>query len=339
MHELSEPRLTVGFPAPLAADQWAREHAQGLVPSIWPYGLEGLAEWYALDSISLPSITRADRLRDLIPQRRTSAGVGLTWDENTAARMQLHARREVYATGAIWVTDAAARGENVRRSVRTLRRCQGVWVLSRAQLSPLSRMIEGHRTQVEFVKFGIDTSFFTPKPAPEAPLVLSLGIDRDRDIATLYRALARVREHFPAARLLVQTTASLPAPDGVEVIGRMAHQELAELYGLASVVVVATRPNLHVSGMTVALEAMASSRPVVLTATAGMSDYVHDDIDGFTVAPGDHDAFADRIVALLKDPGLAEEFGRNGRSRVAEQHDTSAMVSALHGLLASLPRS
>ena len=108
---------------------------------------------------------------------------------------------------------------------------------------------------------------------------------------------------------MVQSRTQLQPPDGVTVVPYLTHQQLREAYERASVVAIATRPNLHASGMTVSLEAMSVGRPVVITETPGLDDYVRDGDTGFLVPCNDHRALAARIGTLLEDHAAAEAMG------------------------------
>ncbi len=157
-------------------------------------------------------------------------------------------------------------------------------------------------------------------------MLFSAGGDRDRDPATLLKAIEIVRRTRPDIDVLVQSRTALTPPDGVKIVPYLTHSELRAAYGRASVVAIATRPNLHASGMTVSLEAMAVGRPVVITSTAGIDDYVAHGSTGFLVQPGDHEAMARHIIGLLDDHAAAATMGRRARERV-EEHFTSARMS------------
>jgi glycosyltransferase involved in cell wall biosynthesis len=186
---------------------------------------------------------------------------------------------------------------------------------------------------MEFLRFGIDENFFTAHSYPQVPLVISLGRDRDRDPVTLFEAMEEVKRLKPETSIAVQTTSDRPVPAGVRVLPMMPHAELRDLYRKASVVVVATRPNVHVSGMTVALEAMATARPVVISRTSGMEDYVQDGISGLLVAPGDAKAMATSVLDLLADPGAAANMGRRGRDIVERRHTSTQMAGQIHRII------
>jgi glycosyltransferase involved in cell wall biosynthesis len=159
--------------------------------------------------------------------------------------------------------------------------------------------------------------------------VLSVGGDRDRDPATLFAALERVHAERPDVELVVQTASDLAPPAGVTTVPHVSHRELADLYARASVVAVATRDNLHASGMTVSLEAMATGRPVVMTRTPGIEDYVADGRTGLLAPVGDPGALAAHVLRLLADEHEARAFGAAGRAAVEQRLTTRHLAASL----------
>ncbi|MDF2508206.1 MAG: hypothetical protein K0Q52_2065 [Microbacterium sp.] len=302
---------------------------------MWPYGLDALRDHAAVDVIELPPPGRVARVRARLGiGPRPVEGLGVTWDENTAYRMQILHPRTRFATGVIWLTDMAQAGSSPARLVSMLSGAESVWVLCEAQLDPLHRLLGDRGPRVFSIPFGIDSDFFSAQPFPTQPRIVSVGNDRDRDPAALYAALARVLAARPDTDVVVQTASELVPPDGVRVVRHMPHAELRDLYATASVVVVPTRPNLHASGMTVALEALSTARPVVVSDTPGMRQYVSEGRTGHLVPPGDPEALAGAVLALLDDPQRASELGRNGRIEVEHSFTTQIMVAALvQGLL------
>ena len=67
----------------------------------------------------------------------------------------------------------------------------------------------------------------------------------------------------------------------------------------------------------VALEAMASSVPVVASRVGGLPEVVPDGKAGFLLPAGDVEAMAARVVQLLTDEGLHTRFAAAGRRQAA----------------------
>ena len=60
------------------------------------------------------------------------------------------------------------------------------------------------------------------------------------------------------------------------------------------------------------VDAMAASKAAVATRVGGVPEVVADGETGFLVPPRDHEAMADRIIALLKDDAAESAHGRGG---------------------------
>ncbi|WP_181437327.1 glycosyltransferase family 4 protein [Curtobacterium sp. MCPF17_047] len=246
---------------------------------------------------------------------------------------------DVALSGVIWATDApnsmAARLKQ-RLSRQALRRMSLVWTLSKPQVEIVERWLGAGGPPVRYLRFGVDHEFFAEKPFPSAPMLFSAGGDRDRDPATLFRAIEIVRRERPTIEVMVQSRTLLQPPDGVTVVPYLTHLQLREAYERASVVAIATRPNMHASGMTVSLEAMAVGRPVVITETPGLDDYVQNGETGFLVPCNDDRALASRILTLLEDHDVARAMGGKARERVVASFTSAQMADELAIFAASV---
>jgi glycosyltransferase involved in cell wall biosynthesis len=76
----------------------------------------------------------------------------------------------------------------------------------------------------------------------------------------------------------------------------------------------------------VTLEAMAAGKPVVVTRSGGPQEVVEDGRTGFLVPPGDSDALAKSITAVLSDPARAAAMGNNAREKVHREFTLEGMV-------------
>jgi glycosyltransferase involved in cell wall biosynthesis len=83
-------------------------------------------------------------------------------------------------------------------------------------------------------------------------------------------------------------------------------------------------------------EAMAMGRPVVAAKAGGPTEIIEDARTGFLVSPGDDEALAARISALLQDPELATRIGEAGRHAVIEKfsaEDHGRVVADLYAAM------
>lgn len=324
---------------------WEERHANGLIPDRWPYGLNGITRHFeAARAVEVGPLRPLRLLRALLARRQPQrdgqpATISLSWEEDVALRMLEQYPADVAMSGVIWATDAPnSRGAQLKRhlSRKALRRMSLLWTLSKPQVEIVERWLGAGGPPVRYLRFGVDHEFFAEKPFPTTPRLFSAGGDRDRDPATLFRAIDIVRRERPEIEVMVQSRTQLRPPEGVTVVPYLTHQQLREAYERASVVAIATRPNLHASGMTVSLEAMAVGRPVVITETPGLDDYVHDGETGFLVQCDDHRALASKILSLLDNPAEAEAMGRRARGRVVAGFTSAQMADELATFAASL---
>lgn len=77
---------------------------------------------------------------------------------------------------------------------------------------------------------------------------------------------------------------------------------------------------------TMNLEAMAASRTVIGTCFGGTPEAVDDGHTGFIVNPYQTSSIAERLTALLDEPGLAESMGAAGRHRSIERFTIERMA-------------
>jgi glycosyltransferase involved in cell wall biosynthesis len=314
--------LRIVYTPGLSAADWSTRHARGEVPSRWPYGFELFADrGFEVDPDGQSPV-------------RPSATLG--FDERVASQVASSSGTRV--CGAIWIADELStpsrRPRRIlarRRTVQALRRMNQVLAYSTASAQALPDLLSIDPRRVRFIPLGIDTAFYSRAATEnDGQLVLSVGNDRSRDITTLYEACAYVHSHLPTVAFKIQTSDPRPAPDCVTTVDRLRdHAELKNLYAACSLVAVATRPNLYTSGSTVALEAQAVGRPVVMSRTPGMESYVQHDETGLLVKAGDYRGMGDAMLKLLRDPARARAMGANGAERVLARHSTASMTAAI----------
>ena len=66
------------------------------------------------------------------------------------------------------------------------------------------------------------------------------------------------------------------------------------------------------------MEAMAVGKPVVATNVRGNCDLVEDGVNGYLVHLGNPYSLADAILKLVRNPELAQQFGKAGRKKIED---------------------
>jgi sugar transferase (PEP-CTERM/EpsH1 system associated) len=195
------------------------------------------------------------------------------------------------------------------------------------------------RTPVRVVPNGVDHDYFRPTGA---------GVDLDSMVFT-------GRMDFPPnvagvlhfyRRILPQIRGSRPRAHWT-IVGANPSAHIQELQADPGVTVTGyvddVRPYLESAAVVVSplvtgggiknkvLEAWAMARPVVATRLGCAGLYAHDG-ENLSIA-NDPREFAIRVVALLDDPGAAQELGRAGRRTVIERYGWDTQASNLEAVL------
>jgi glycosyltransferase involved in cell wall biosynthesis len=158
------------------------------------------------------------------------------------------------------------------------------------------------------------------------------------------RVLARLREGFPDARLIMvgrdrglleptrRAAAELGVRDHIEFVGPVAKAAVPKQLARGDLYLNTPRiDNVPIS----LLEAMACGLCVVSTDVGGIPYLVQRDREALLVADGDADAMAAGAARCLREPELAARLSDAGR-RLAERHDWGEMLprweTLLHGM-------
>ncbi|MBC7905690.1 MAG: glycosyltransferase family 4 protein [Rhodospirillaceae bacterium] len=172
-----------------------------------------------------------------------------------------------------------------------------------------------------------DTQFYRPMPAPAKGYVLSVGLDPMRDYAALVEAARGM-----AAPFIIKTNRPMDTdlPPNVRVIReRISYNALRSLYAGASVVVVPLLDAHHASGVNGVLEAYAMGKPVIVSDSTGIRDFVIPNETALVVKPGDVAGLRQAIASVTASPELAQRLAVAGRQLVETRFSQAAFASRL----------
>lgn len=179
----------------------------------------------------------------------------------------------------------------------------------------------------------VDTQFFTPDPTQKRMRQVCSAGAVNRDYRTLVEAVRplNVPTKIAADTAWAHSTGQVRLdnlPSFVEMRSWGSYQNLRTLYAESAVVVVPLeRPML--SGVTVALEAMAMGRPVILTRNAYVEEFLKDGEHGFFVDQGDVVGLSEKLKFLLSDPDAANQMGENARRWVLDRYTVESYVQKI----------
>ncbi|MEW2166769.1 GT4 family glycosyltransferase PelF [Streptomyces sp. NPDC007084] len=194
---------------------------------------------------------------------------------------------------------------------------------------------------------GVDPAAFPPAgPEPERPTLSWAGrVDPIKDLETLIRAFALVRERLPDARLRLfggtprggeayrerceALAAELGHGAAVTFEGRV--EDIKDAYAAGNVVMLSS---ISEGFPFTLIEAMSCGRATVSTDVGGVREAVGD--SGLVVPPRDPAAMAAAALELLGDPGRRRSMGEAARLRVIEQFTLRQTVDTFRSVYREL---
>jgi len=219
----------------------------------------------------------------------------------------------------------------------------------------LAHTLRTQESRIDVVRSGVNLGLFNPgMPRAEARLLAGLpaqvplagiiaALRPEKNHSLFLRAARRVLRQIPEARFVI-------AGDGPE--RPRIERQCAELGISDRVLLLGTRTDVALicRGLDVAvlsssavetvplalLEASGCATPSVATAVGSVEEIVVDGETGFTVAPGDEAALAERIGRLLASGALRERLGAAARRRAEERFDEREMIRSYQDLFLSV---
>jgi glycosyltransferase involved in cell wall biosynthesis len=184
----------------------------------------------------------------------------------------------------------------------------------------------------EFIRFGVASDAMVvpvQRKAHRPVRLVALGNDMHRDWETLVAAA----QPFSGCRLRIGSKnidrRLTDYAHNIEVIAPSSRSEIAELYAWADLAVVALKPNLHASGITVIFEAVLRGLPVVCTDTGGIRGYFSDE-DVRYVPPQDPVALRRAFQGLAEDDQMRFAMATHAQARMLSSDLSSRSFARRH---------
>lgn len=199
-----------------------------------------------------------------------------------------------------------------------------------------------HRDMVMIIPNGVEPEQFMTLPeeprvkiAPQEKAIVFLGrLVPEKGLWHLVNCMPQVLESIADAKLYIggrgpqkaileQRVADLGLEERIVFTGFLKAQERNHVYDRASVAVF---PSLYEPFGIVALEAMATRTPVVVSNVGGLAEIVADQITGLKVPAGNESALAEAIIKILADQDLAGQLVRNAWNEVNQVYSWDAIA-------------
>ena len=179
---------------------------------------------------------------------------------------------------------------------------------------------------VKVIYNGVDKDVFSPGPEQHQnkyPTVVAVArIDPVKDLVTLIRAAAIVKEKINDVRFIVYGSVTVPEyfEECLTLVSELALKENFIFAGHTDNIAAAYRSGdvVALSSITEAfpysiVEAMMTGKPIVATDVGGIKEALGD--CGLLVKPREHVQLAQSIITLLENPGLRFSLGAEARQR------------------------
>ncbi|MBN2301290.1 MAG: glycosyltransferase family 4 protein [Lentisphaerae bacterium] len=207
---------------------------------------------------------------------------------------------------------------------------EGLICLGQGEYQHARRLFPSQQRKIHFLPFAIDTNFWRPDKNREqaSPLyIVFMGKDYQRDfdlVAAIAAALPQYHFKFITRSIRpedVPPNAELLAGDWKEAV--YSDAEIRAILQRCALVILPLKESAKPSGQSVALQAMACGKPVLITRTAGFwePDVVLDRQHLRFVASDRLTEWCQAIEGLMNNPAECAALGRRARQLV-ERNNT-----------------
>lgn len=209
--------------------------------------------------------------------------------------------------------------------------CDLVICNTRPLIRAVSDRYPAARDKLAFVRWGGGLG----RPAPERLQdkgYIFCGGRTNRDFDTVLEAAATLK----ARTILVvgeDTRFGRDVPECVTVLRNISDGKFQSLIEQARIVVISLkRPDIS-SGQVVLMQALRCGKPTVISATAGIEDYVADGVDVLLFRPGSAQDLSARLRSLLGDAGLRRAMGTAAAATYERKYNSATFARDLHATL------
>ncbi len=214
----------------------------------------------------------------------------------------------------------------LRMQKRVIQKMPTLVTVSENSYDDIVRDFEVDPRRMRVIPVGVEHDVFVPPTLPRVPgrIVATASADHPlKGIVPLLEAVAKLRTERDIELIIVgkaseggaaaKTIERLGLEDTVRFVTGVTEAELVTIFGSAHVGVV---PSLYEGFSLPAIELMSCATPLVATTAGALPEVVGD--AAYSVPPGDTEALAKAIKAVMDDDELAARLGAAGRARVME---------------------
>ena len=219
----------------------------------------------------------------------------------------------------------------------------------------------GLRTALHVVPNGVEVNDFAGG-APDPALQTKWGFSGKRVIgyigtfqpyeglSTAISAMPKIASAIPNAHLMITGRGGVEAKLREQVVaegleqqvtftGRVPHERVPQMYTLPELFVYPRflTPTTAITTPLKPLEAMASSKPVLVSNVPAMLELIKPGETGMVFRAGDADDLADKAIAILGDPMRQAAMSKAARAYVEAERQWPQIVARYRGIYEAIP--
>lgn len=206
---------------------------------------------------------------------------------------------------------------------------------------------------IKITPFGVDISRFKAKlDLKENEYEFTLGtvkkLEDKYGIDTLIQSFAVFVKKYPSLKTrliiigdgskreeLIHLSKNLNVYEKCEFIGFVKHKDIPNWLNKMDIFLALSRLESESFGVSI-IEASSCELPVIVSNIGGLKEVVTNKETGIMVSKEDPASAAEKIELLFKNPDLAKNLGRNGRSNVLQKYSWKVSVDIMESIYRDL---
>ena len=256
-------------------------------------------------------------------------------------RMLLRRKARIYLLGFIFTSRPQAWLDRLRRSYLSgvFGLVHGVICYSTLEQKRYARIFSKAGHKFVHIPYGLHIHGYEQQadafPHPASAPALSAGRS-GRDYRTLFSAFAANGQPLRVACDWAQALVGCAAAPNITVLTDCYDDAYTNELREAGMVVVPLWVADISAGQMVAIQAMAYHKPIILTRTPTIEEYLHHEREALLVPPGDAAALTAAVERLHQDPALARRLADTAYRAYVERHSMRACVQNSGGAVKDL---
>lgn len=261
--------------------------------------------------------------------RRASHNVMISTSEKMAIPVALFLALRKYNIPHIMIAHKLSSGlkANLWSKNQLSHKFSHIICLSQAQANYATQHLKIPEAKVSFIYDKVDHHFFRPLPVEPEDYILAVGQEQ-RDYQTLLQAIEGTGLKLVVVASSPWSTSKvhLNGMENVTVLSHIPYPDLRLLYARARLVTVPLFHGDYAAGVNSLLEAMAMAKPLIVSQTKGITDYIRQAETGLYVPPEDPLALKRAILSVWTQSKELKRLGTNARRAVEEQMNLDIYV-------------